>query len=145
MSVTITESLDICGDTMVRERARRAGRVVLAEVVEVIQPKTSRLPCTVRLRSRQEVLRVRVGTVLQTLDGAVQGHVIAVSEDGPENTLIEVALSKGVRKGVRPEVGSVSDWADTVLVNTLVLRIQAYAAMREAASHLIYGRQILPP
>lgn len=135
----LVEEIELCGDARLRERARRKGRAIRGEVVRVVQPKSSRIPCTVDIRTDQEVLRVRPGTVLQRIDGKVVGRVESVfEEDG--RRIIRVDLTKGVLKSVRPAEGSTGDWVDAVTRDPGPMMTKVWARMQAGASPLVYGR-----
>lgn len=143
LSLEMAEAIDICGDPVIRERARLAGRVIAAQVLSVSKPKRSQGDCTITLLTSQEVLRVRAGTRLQTLDGRVRGQVTSIREagqtdDGYPITLITLTVSYG--KSRIPQPGQILDWSDTVVVDLHVLKNQAYVTMKEAQSPLVYRR-----
>lgn len=132
---TLQEDVETSGDARVRERARRAGKVVLAEVVAVDQPTPGRHPCVLTLRTEQPVLRVRRGTELRSSDCAVIGRVEGVQRGRePGAQLIELRLSKGVRRSDLPAVGDRIDWMDSVPFDGRRLRSQAYRAARDAGA-----------
>lgn len=131
-------------DDSVRERARRKGKAVMAEVLAVDQPHRGRHPCTLTLRTTQSVLRVRRGTRLQTLDASVVGRVLTIWEDGTGGTLIELRLEKGVQSTRRPHVGAHMDWVDTVVYDGRYLRRKVNIVVRAVGPALVYGDR-LPP
>jgi hypothetical protein len=143
--LALVETLDVRYDRCVRERKRYEGRVFLAEVVGVVQRRPNRKPCTLLLRTRQEVLRVREGTRLQVLDAKVNGRVtVARSTDTPGETLVELELKRGVREGDRPPLGAMVDLADTVLLDTTVRQRKVYLQMR-AEPPTLAERALRPP
>src|SRR5262249_1104445 len=68
LSMDKLEDAAIRTDASQRERARRQGRAVTADVIAVAQPDRGRHPCILTIRTMQEILRIRRGTCLQTLD-----------------------------------------------------------------------------
>jgi hypothetical protein len=136
----IIENLDICGDPLVRERARTSGRVILAKVTRVEQPKPSRRPCRLVLLANQTAMRVRVGTLLQSIDRTLQGRVVSIREAGQEDTVLELEIEKGFRVAPRLQVGDFIDWTTAVVVDMVAVRAKSYAAMQQASSPLVYPR-----
>jgi hypothetical protein len=144
-SIALKEDVDTRSDELLLERARREGRVFFAEVVEVDQPRRSRKPCVLTLHTFQEVLRVRKGGYFQTEDARVIGRVLDVREGGEMGgRFIVLRLTKGFRKSVRPQLGSMSDWMDTVIIDMRFRMKQVYAEMKAKADPLVYGED-LPP
>jgi hypothetical protein len=140
-SMDLVEDARMRGDRSARERARKKGKAVAARVVAVEQPKPGRHPCTLTLRTTQTVLRVRKNTRLQTLDGRVVGHVLAVREDG-DATLITLRLEKGVQSTRRPAQGTDGDWVDGVVYDGRYLRNQIYSALKVSEPQLVYGIEL---
>jgi hypothetical protein len=138
----LAEDADVRGDLRVRELARRKGRALLAEVVQVQQPRSSRRPCHITLRTTQEVLRVRQGTVLRDIGGMVEGRVEDVWEaDGA--TLLRLELIKGVQRSRVPAIGDRVDWVDTAPRDLRRRRREIHDAMQAAASPLVYGEGVV--
>jgi hypothetical protein len=143
--LSLVESIDIRYDRCVRERKRAEGRVFQAEIVGVVQPRPNRKPCTLLLRTAQEVLRVREGTRLQVIDARADGRVTAVrSTNTPGETLVELELTRGIRDRDRPPLGAMVDLADTVLLDTTVRQRKVYGDMRTAPPILV-ERALRPP
>jgi hypothetical protein len=133
----LVEEVDFCADDKQRERAFKKGRAVRAKVERVMQPSLNRKPCKVFLRTTQEVLRVRRGTVLQRIDGLVLGRVDVVREDS-KGTVLELDLLKGVRRSCVPNVGQLSEWVDAVAHDMRFVRSRVYGSMKFANSQLVY-------
>ena len=93
----VLEEAEVCGDALVRERARRRGRAVRARVYRIVQPRANRHPCRILLRSDQPVMRVRRGTRLQRIDGSVVGRVLRGRRSGwrkdPDDRVVRGVLS----------------------------------------------------
>jgi hypothetical protein len=143
--LALVEGFDVRYDRCVRERKRAEGRVFMAEVVGVVQPRPNRKPCMLLLRTEQEILRVREGTRLQVLDARVDGRVTVVRSTGqPGEALVELELKRGVRERDRPPLGARVDLADTVLLDTMVRQRQVYREMRIAPPTLL-ERKLTPP
>jgi hypothetical protein len=98
-----------------------------------------------RLRTVQPILRIRRGTLLQTLDGKVVGRVLIVREDGTGGKLIELRLEKGVRSNIRPAVGARIDWVDTVVYDGKFQLQQTHSQMHVMEPPLIYGARLPAP
>jgi len=138
----LAEDADVRGDLHVRELARRKGRALLAEVVRVEQPRSSRRPCYVTLRTTQEVLRVRQGTALRDIGGRVEGRVEDVWE-ARGATLLRLELTRGVQRSRVPVVGDVTDWVDTAPHDLRRRRREVHDAMQAAASPLVYDQGVV--
>jgi hypothetical protein len=135
---------DTWGDSVLRERDIRAGRVVRAQVVAIDQPQRSRHPCTLTLRSTQEVLRVRRGTELALAGGSVSGRVTAVREiDADQSTQIDVRLERGVLISRLPRLGTWGEWGDGAPFDGRMFKGSIVGAMQRAADARVYG-EVLP-
>lgn len=137
-----SEDVLTCSDGSVRERARRKGKAMVAEVVEVEQPNRGRHPCTLKLKTNQAVLRVRVGTQLKTLNGQVMGRVLSVHEDGAGGTIVELKLEKGVQARKRPTLGAHIDLVDSVVFDFRFQRAKINAHLKAVAPALLYGDRL---
>jgi hypothetical protein len=93
----LAEDIAVRGDRVVRGEARTKGRAIDA-IVSAIHwgNRPGQNPCNIELRTRQPVLRVRRGTTLRTIDGAVTVRVEVEREDGADRVL-EVLVQRGVR------------------------------------------------
>jgi len=130
----------VTGDPVVRERERRAGRVVRADVARIDQPRPSKHPCTITLVTAQPVLRVRRGTQLRTADRRAEGRVTSVERDTTSGQqVIELRLNRGVRKSVRPILGTSEDWLDSVPFDGRRLRNTAYRAAQDSGAFTLTG------
>lgn len=132
-------------DASVLERLRLKGKAVHVVLVERVQPRRNFKPCLLRLYTRQEVLRIRHGATLQTLDGAITGRVVAVrSITARQGTLVELRVTAGVRAAsALRRLGRV-DLVDTVVVDMSKRKGEAYRRLRTSAPVLVYGGA-LPP
>jgi hypothetical protein len=133
----VLEEAEVCGDALVRERARRRGRAVRATVDRIVQPRANRHPCRILLRSDQLVMRVRRGTLLQRIDGSVVGRVVEVGEKGGERTLT-MEVVRGVRRSDLPMVGSIGDWVDTVTHDSRFVMGRVLGRMAQEAAPIVY-------
>jgi hypothetical protein len=95
-----------------------------------------------RLRADQQVLRIRRGTKLQTVDGSVVVRVTAVIETGDGGRFLDVEVEKGVRVSRRPSPGDFLDLVDTVSVDMSFIRDQAYREMARVGHPLVYADQL---
>jgi hypothetical protein len=145
LSMDKMEDAMVRSDRSIRERARRKGRAFLTDVIAVNQPKQEQHPCILRLRTVQPILRIRRGTLLQTLDSKVVGRVLTVREDGMGGKLIELRLEKGVRSKIRPAVGALIDWVDTVVYDGKFQLQQTHSQMQVMEPPLIYGARLPAP
>lgn len=144
-AIELAEDADIRGDAIARERARRAGRVIAVDVIAVDQPRPGRRPCRLLLRTRQEVVRVRMGTKLQTIDATIEGVVVNIgTEPGTGARRIELDVRRGVRSVRFPRAGVRLDLTDTSVFGGGFMRKKIYEALAAAQPELVYGRQ-LPP
>lgn len=141
-SSELAESAFVHGDSIVREHARRKGRVLRTEVMEVEQPKKGRSPCRLSLRVDQEVARVRIGTALQLVNGKVTGKVEALSEGAGGATVLILNVENGVRS--TPTIGSVIEWTDSIPKDFSFRKSRVYEAMKATASERIYGAGLKP-
>jgi hypothetical protein len=120
--------------------------VIRAGVVAVVQPKANRKPCAVVLRTAQDVLRVRVGTVLGTLSGAVVGRVIGERDDKRSGEReLHLLLEKGVRSSTVPRVGWVGDWIDSAPYDGRFQMRKVRDALRATAPPLAYSDALPAP
>jgi hypothetical protein len=138
-AVAVTEDVDVRSDARVRERARRAGRAVAFEVVDVLQPRRGRFPCALILRTDQEVLRVRLGTQLSLLNQRVDGRVIEIrnEEGAAAGTVLRVNVIRGVRS--IPNRGARVDWVDSVPFDGRYLKGIVYQALASSRPPLAYA------
>jgi hypothetical protein len=141
----VRADLDVRSDRLMRERARRAGRAVRAEVARIDQPTPNRNPCTLFLRTQQEVLRVRHGTVLSNLANSVVGRVMSVTEDGSGAQLIELLLEKGVRRTTLPGPGTELDWVDGQPFDSRFLLGPIYKMLKADPPALAYEEDLPAP
>jgi hypothetical protein len=140
---SLTEEVFIRADRLIREKERHSGHVMSAEVVGINQPRPNFTPCTLTLRIEQEVVRVRLGTHMQTINGVIAGRVSGLREDLNSGArLVELAVTKGVRS--RPALGSNSEWIGSVLQDFRYRKSLVYSTMKVEDSPLVYGDQ-LPP
>lgn len=142
-ALDVTEDAEVRGDNAAFERAKRTGRAFAATVTAVAQPRRHCHPCTLTLSTDQPILHVRNGKRLQTLDAKVVGRVVSVREGPGASTLIDLLLTTGVRGDRLPRRGMTVQVVDTVLYNAQFHRNEVYAAMRDAASPVVYG-DVLP-
>jgi hypothetical protein len=136
----LSEDLTVRGDLHVRERLRRQGRAILATVIAIDQPRPGYKPCTLTLRTDQDVLRIRRGTKLRLAGANVVGRVASVRYDGVSAcAVIDLRLETGVRPPVRPPVGSTLDWIDTNPFDGRFRKAIAYRVLRDSNAALAYG------
>lgn len=145
-------ALDLVEDTAVRsdpsmlERLRAKGKAVQVVLVQRVQPRRKFHPCVLHLHTRQEVLRIRRGTKLQTVDAAVTGRVLAVrTVSGRRGTLIELDVTKGVRAASDLQRLRRIDLVDTEVIDMSVRKGQAYGRLRDAQPALVYGDTMPAP
>jgi hypothetical protein len=143
-ALAVTEDVDVRGDERVRERARRAGRAIAFEVLDVIQPRRGRFPCSLVLRTSQEVLRIRLNTQLSLLPGGVDGRVTEIrGEDGRfPGSIIRLQVTRGVRS--IPGRGARVDWVDSVPFDGRFLKSAVYRTLAATRPPLAYAEG-LPP
>jgi hypothetical protein len=138
----LTEASGFQGDSRIRELARRKGRAIQASIARVRQPTPNRLPCRVWLRTAQDVLRVRAGTMLRRIDGRAEGRVVEVSEDAKGRRVLVVDLTKGVQRSRCPAVGTTEEWVDTVPQDMSFVMQKVYGRMKSAQAPLVYGANL---
>ncbi|MEW6732134.1 MAG: hypothetical protein AB1489_12470 [Acidobacteriota bacterium] len=136
-AVEIAEDMDIRADERIRERERRVGRVFNSTVVSIAQPKRNCKPCKITLRTTQDVLRVRPGTEVSTIDGSVTGKVLSIEED-VDAQLIEIDVKTGVRASTLPTIGNSVEWTTTSVFSPWV-RNKVFTYLAESTSPLIFG------
>lgn len=135
------EERDACCDALVRERMRKAGRVIAVRVESVEQPMPGRNMCRLILTTDQAVLRVRPGTWLKSVDCRIQGRVVALAEGPGGKRRIVFRLLKGVRKG-RPRVGQQFDMIDTVTFDSRWRKRAVYKLMRQDEPSVVYHNRL---
>jgi hypothetical protein len=135
------EERDACCDALVRERMRKAGRVIAVRVESVEQPTPGRNPCRLILTTDQAVLRVRPGTWLKSVDDRIQGRIVALAEGVGSKRRIVLRLLKGVRKG-RPRVGQQFDLIDTVPFDSRWAKRAVYKLMRQDEPPIVYHNRL---
>jgi hypothetical protein len=144
-ALEITEDISVRYDNTAWERARRKGKAFAAVVIDVHQPNPSRNPCTLFLRTRQPVLRLRPGAKWALIDGKVEGRVRSVTEDAHGNTIIEFLLEKGVRKSQRPGIGSVGRYVDSVPFGGHFLHDKVMKAVKQRRPAIAYDTNLPAP
>jgi hypothetical protein len=142
LSMDKLEDAAMRSDRSIRERARRKGRAVTTDVIGVRQPKPGRHPCSLVLRTTQEILRVRRGTTLQILDRTVMGRVLDLREDASGAKIIELRLDKGVQSNRRPQMGSRLEWVDTVIYDGRYQMKQTHATLKILQPPLAYDNAL---
>ena len=145
LALDITEDREVSSDFVCRERARRAGRVVRAEIEQIVQPLSSRKPCTIKLLCDQQVIRVRRGTAVKSLNGRVHGVVTELAEARPGLVRITLDVTKGVRRGDLSSIPRTGDWIDTIIVDLRFRRRQIYGCLRDAAPDIVYQGTVPSP
>ena len=141
----LAEDARVRDDDGVRRQARAKGRAVHGEVTSVLQPRSSRKPCDISLVTTQPVLRVRRGTTLKTIDGAVETRVTDIREIGVGRTEIAMSVTKGVRRSTVPTVGMGLELVDTNPMDMSYLRNRVLQRVQAAASPLVYGSGLTAP
>lgn len=140
------EDIDARSDARARERLRQQGRVVAAMIEGVVQPNPRRRPESLILRTQQEVLRIRKGTVLQTEDVAVKGRVSHIEYDVQSGIRrLKLELEKGRQKSTHYGVGRVEDWYATDVYDNKFRRLQISKVIKNAQAPLIFGSPIQRP
>jgi len=145
LALDVAEDREISSDSMSRERARRAGCVVRAEIEQIVQPRSSRKPCTIKLLCDQPVIRIRRGTALKSLNGRVHGIVTDLAEARPGLVRITIDVTKGVRRGDLSSIPRNGDWIDTIIVDLRFRRRQIYGRLRDAAPAIVYQGTLPSP
>lgn len=145
LALNRAEDIAVRSDASVLERLRLKGKAVRVVLVERVQPRRNFNPCVLRFYTRQDVLRIRAGTTLQTLDGAITGRVIAVQSPPPRRgTLVEFRVTAGVRAASALRQLGRLDLVDTVVVDMSRRKGDAYRRLRASGPPLVYG-DALPP
>jgi hypothetical protein len=140
-AAALVEERDACCDALMRERMRKAGRVIAVRVESVDQPAPGRNPCRLTLTTDQAVLRVRPGTRLKSVDDRIQGRVVALAEGAGGKRCIVLLLVKGVRKG-HPHVGQQLDLIDTVPFDSRRVKRAVYKLMRQDEPSIVYHNRL---
>jgi hypothetical protein len=139
-AIELADDADVRADGAVRERQRRAGRVFPAMVVNVDQPRRNFLPCRLTITTDQAVLRVRKGTGVSTMDGAVVGKVVSVGEaEGGQQLVVDV--TKGVRASTLPGVGDEVEWSTTSVFAPWI-KNKVFQHIAESTTPLIVGNAL---
>lgn len=134
------EDVDARSDARVRERLRRQGRVIAATVAHVVQPSRRRRPTSLYFRTDQAVLRIRIGTVVQTEDRAVKGRVTRIEYDFASGSrLFELTLEKGRQSSIHYSLGLREDWYATDFYDNAFRRHQISRTINDAQSPVIFG------
>ena len=131
-------------DRLIREKARLAGRAVYCTVQALDQPNCNRHPCHVRLETQQEVLRVRRGTGMSSLDGSVEIRVEQVEQEAGKPTVITAQVRKGVQGSSVPVAGEGIDFIDSTPFGGHYRKRQIYRTMREHGHPLAFGGDVGP-
>lgn len=127
-------------DASMLERLRLKGKAVGVVMVGRVQARRNHNPCVLQLYTRQDVLRIRPGTKLQTLDQSIAGRVVAVrSFPGRRGTLIELKVKHGVRAASALRALARFDMVDTEVVDMSRQKGAAYSRLRDAQPPLVYG------
>lgn len=127
-------------DPIAQAYARRAGTVIEATVTGRVQPRPGFKPCALVLETRQSVLRVRRGTVIQLRGTTITGRVTDVNEgnDG-RSTQLTVEIEKGVRHPQLPQPGTQGTWMAPLPVDLRWKRREVYRRMAERSDLRVYG------
>jgi len=131
-------------DRLLREKARLAGRAMYCTVLKVDQPKSGCHPCHVRLETDQEVLRIRRGTALSSLDGSVEIRVEQLEHEPGKATLITAQVTKGVRRSSVPVEGDRIDFVDSTPFGGHFMKRGIYRTMYEHGHPLVFGGELGP-
>ncbi len=129
-------------DRLIRQEARLAGRAVLCRVLEVNQPAPGQHPCHVRLETEQQVLRVRRGTSLSSLDGRLRIRVDALEYELGKPSVILAQVVKGVTRAKAPVVGETVDFIDCAPFEGHYLKRGIYQTMRDHGHPLAFGGEL---
>lgn len=134
------EDITARSDARVRERLRKEGRVIAATVEGIDHPIKRRRPVSIMIRSNQPVVRVRVGTVLQTEDCAVKGRVTRIDHDpAAGGRLIELGLEKGRASSFHFNIGCDEDWYATDYYDNEFRRKQISKMIGDANAPIVFG------
>jgi hypothetical protein len=145
-AVDLTEDVDVRGDALARWAARQGGRAFSAEVIAVDQPRPGRHPCSIVLRTRQDILRIRREARLKNVAGTVEGVLIEEYEDAADGSrVLRLRLTKGVQRAACPRVGVQYEWTDTAYQDHRFKRRQIYNDMRDVRHSLVYGDSLPAP
>jgi hypothetical protein len=137
----VSEHAELLSDETARARARGRGRVLATRVIRVDQTTRGRRPCTLEVRTAQQVLRVRRGTRLQSVDGSLDARVMSVADGRAGHTVIELRLERGFRSV--PGVGAEIEWLDVVPFGGMRHKNLVYSIMQRADHPAVYG-EVLP-
>jgi hypothetical protein len=138
----VLDDREIRYDRLIREKARMAGRAVVCQLVAIDQPISSRKPCHFRLETTQDVLRVRRGTKLSSIDGAIEIRVDAVEHAQGGPVVISADVTKGVLRSVVPRVGSTLELVDSAPFGGNRMKREIYYAMKDHAHPLVFGTEL---
>jgi hypothetical protein len=145
-ALDVSEDVAARSDPSVLERLRLKGKAVRVVLVGRIQPRRNFNPCVLLLYTRQDVLRIRPGTTLQTLDGSVTGRVLSVRSTPPRRgTLMELRLTAGVRAASALRRLARFDVVDTAVVDMSRRKGEAYRRLRASRPSLVYGDALPTP
>ena len=143
LALDIAEDVGVRSDASMLERFRMKGKAVGVVLVGTVQPRPNFKPCVLQLYTRQDVLRIRPGTRLQTLHGSITGRVIAVrSVTGRRGTLIELNVASGVRTASALRRLGRFDLVDSEVVDMSRRKGEAYRRLRDARPELVYGNTL---
>jgi hypothetical protein len=138
-----TEYADVVDDPIIRDRLKRTGNVFTAEVIAVHQPIANTAPCHLKLRTKQNVLRLRREMRITSLGRNAKLKVACIVrgiESDPTDvhtTLVDVEVTTGKQRSRRPNVGDVIDWTDLNHFGGY-LRAQTFKAVATRRATIIY-------
>jgi hypothetical protein len=101
-----TELTAVENDPVLREQARRAGKVVQGRVSDVRQPRRKFKPCDIDVDSDRGVTRFRIDEKVRIVGTNVTGIVRALSSIPTGGTRVSIEITGGVRQTAILSVGA---------------------------------------
>jgi hypothetical protein len=133
------EEVSVLTDPVARDAERRRGRVLVARITAMRQPKRNCFPCTLEMTSDQELLRLRRDDEIKSCDGKVKGVVRNIARDpvtGGRSIVVEV--TSGVKSTGRFVTASEHEWIEANDF-PLYLREEAFRHARDRGHWLLVG------
>jgi hypothetical protein len=133
------DEASVLSDPVARDAERRRGRILVARITAMRQPKRNCFPCTLEMTSDQELLRLRRDDEIKSCEGKVKGVVRDIARDrvtGGRSIVVEV--TSGVKSTGRFVTGSEHEWIEANDF-PFYLREEAFRHARDRGHWLLVG------
>ncbi len=123
-------------DVLMRERAARAGGVVVGRVSEVHQPRPGFNPCAIEVESAQSMIRFRLDEKIRVIGSNVVGVVRGLTTTPSGGTRVEIEISSGVKTRSVLTVGA---GVELIRAGFAFVNHRALNTAREQQSWIFFG------